>query len=304
MSKMKLTVLGSGSALPTEKRFNSSQILQIGEAVYMIDCGEAAQIRLRANKIKTARLNHIFISHLHGDHCFGLIGFISTMAMLGRTAKLTIHAHPDLEGLLRPLIDYFCVDIPYQVVFNPVNPRKHELILENKQVKVYTIPLKHRIPACGFLFEEKEKERQLIREKIDFYKVPIKQLQFIKKGGDFVTDEGIVVRNSVLTLPSEPAKKYAYCSDTAYSDKIVALLQGVDCLFHEATFADSEIARAKETYHSTARQAAETAKQAGAKQLIIGHYSVRYNKISKLLAEAKEVFDNTHAAEDGMSFEF
>lgn len=304
MSKMQVTVLGCGSAIPTEKRFNTSQILSIGDKVFMIDCGEGAQIRMRQYKIKTAKLNHIFISHLHGDHCFGLIGLISTLGMLGRKANLYIHAHSDLEKMLQPLIDYFCQEMSFQVVFKHINPRANEVIWEDKTVKVSTIPLKHSIPACGFLFEEKAGDRHLIREKIDFYKVPVKQLQFIKKGEDFVSADGTVIPNAQLTRPGEVSKKYAYCSDTAFSEKIIPLIQGVDCIFHETTFQETEVKRAKETGHSTALQAATIAKEASVGKLLIGHYSARYRNAKTILAEAQAIFENCQATEDGDVIEF
>ncbi len=301
---MKINILGCGSALPTANCFNSSQTVTIGEKVFMIDCGEGAQIRLREQKISTFRLNHIFISHLHGDHCFGLIGFISTLGMMERTADLHIHAHGDLEKILQPLIDYFCQGMLFKVIFHSINPRSNEVIYEDRSIQVSTIPLKHRIPTCGFLFEEKEKDRHLIREKIDFYQIPIKELHLIKKGADFVCSDGTVVPNKLLTRPADPSKKYAYCSDTAFSEKIIPVINGVDCLYHETTFENSDEKRAKETGHSTPAQAAEIAQKANAKQLIIGHYSARYRSHKKLLDEAKVIFQNTLAAEDGSVFEF
>jgi len=296
---MTLTILGCGSAIPTEKHFNSSQILSIGDKVFMIDCGEGTQIRMRQFKIKTAKLNHIFISHLHGDHCFGLIGLVSTLGMLGRTANLYVHAHADLEKLLQPHIDFFCQEMPFKVIFNHINPRANEVIFEDKSVKITSIPLKHGVPACGFLFEEKAGDRHLIREKIDFFKVPVKELQFIKKGADFIKPDGTVILNEQLTKPGEISKKYAYCSDTAYYEKIIPIIQGADCIFHETTFAETEAKRAKDTFHSTATQAATIAKEAGVKQLLIGHYSARYRNAKVILDEAKAIFENTRSTEDG-----
>ncbi len=301
---MKVTILGCGSAQPNIHYFNSSQVLDINEKMFMIDCGEGTQIRLRQFKVKTARLNHIFISHLHGDHCFGLIGLISSFHMIGRTTDLHIHAHADLEKLLQPQIDYFCKDITFRIIFNPINPRVHTLIFEDRSVRVYSIPLKHRIPTCGFLFEEKEKDRHLIKEKIGFYQIPIKELQFIKKGADFTTSDGTVIPNALLTRPADKAKRYAYCADTSYSEKIIPILSGVDCMYHEATFETDDTIRAKETLHSTAAQAAQIAQQAGAKQLLLGHYSARYHSHQKLLNQAKAIFPNSFICEDGSSFEF
>ncbi|MDR1678920.1 MAG: ribonuclease Z [Prevotellaceae bacterium] len=302
---MKLTILGCGSALPKANYYNASQLLQVGEKLFMIDCGEGAQIRLRQLRIKTARLNHIFISHLHGDHCFGLIGLISTLGMMGRTGNLYIHAHADLEKLLQPQIDYFCREMPFQVFFSPLNPRANEVIFEDKTVRVSTIPLKHGIPSCGFLFEQKEGERHLIREKLDFYQVPVKQYHLLKKGEDFVREDGSIIPNKKLTTDGRPAKRYAYCSDTAFYEKIIPIIKEVDCLFHEATFAQAAAVRAKETFHSTTHQAAEIASRAHVKQLIIGHYSARYDAPEReLLDEVRPLFPNSYAATDCAVFEF
>ncbi len=301
---MKITILGCGSAQPNIHYFNSSQVLSIGEKMFMIDCGEGIQIRLRQFKIKTSRLNHIFISHLHGDHCFGLIGLISSFLMAGRTANLHIYAHADLKKLLQPQIDYFCKEITFKVIFEPINPRSHKLIFEDRSVRVYSIPLKHRIPTCGFLFEEKKKDKHLIKEKIDFYQIPIKELQFIKKGADFTTADGTIIPNNLLTRPADEVKRYAYCADTSYTEKIIPLINGIDCLYHEATFESDDAIRAKETLHSTSEQAAKIALKAGVKQLLLGHYSARYHSYQKLLNQAKAIFPNSFICEDGSNFEF
>ncbi len=303
MAKMKLTVLGSGSALPTEKRYNTSHILSIGEKNFMIDCGEGSQIKLRQYKIRTAKLNHIFITHLHGDHCFGLIGFISTMAMMNRKENLYIHAHADLEKLLQPQIDYFTKDMSFKVVFNHINPRKNEVVFEDKSLKVSSIPLKHGIPCCGFLFEEKEKERSLIKEKAEFYNIPIKKRHLIKKGADLELPTGKIVPNKEITLDPEKTKSFAFCSDTMPIEKIIPIIENVDLLYHEATFAEEEKERAKETYHSTAKQAAKIAQTANIKKLVVGHYSARYRNSETIQKEAREIFKETYAAEDGSVFE-
>ena len=298
MQKVTLSILGCGSALPTQKNFPSSQLLEMRDKQFLIDCGEGAQIRLRQMGLKTNRLGHIFISHLHGDHCFGLIGLISSFGMLNRTAELHLHAQADLEKILQPQLNYFCSDLPFKVVFHAINPRKYEVIYEDRSVIVYSIPLKHRVPCCGFLFEEKPRDRHIIREMIDFYKIPTWRIPKIKQGEDFVTSEGEVISNTLLTKPAEKPKRFAYCSDTAYSEKIIPMIEGVDCLYHEATFMESESIRSKQTEHSTARQAAEIAKKAKVKKLIIGHYSARYVRQTELLAEATLVFENTVLGED------
>ena len=285
--------------MPTRINYPSSQLLELRDKQFLIDCGEGCQIRMRQYAVKTNRLNHIFISHLHGDHCFGLIGLLSSFGMLDRTADMHIHAHPDLEKILRAQLDYFCEGMPYKVFFEPINPSRHELVYEDRSVEVYSIPLKHRVPCCGYLFAEKERERHIIREMIDAYQVPVREIARIKQGADFVTEDGRVISNERLTTPASPAIRYAYCSDTAYSEKIIPWIEGVDCLYHEATFDSSLLPRAKETMHSTALQAAEIARMASVRQLIIGHFSARYTNQQLLLDEARSVFEATTLAKDG-----
>ena len=298
MQKATLTILGCGSALPTRKNFPSAQLLELRDKQYLIDCGEGTQIRMRQMGVKTARLGHIFISHLHGDHCFGMIGMISSFGMLNRTADLHIHAQPDLEKILKPQLMYFCQDLPFDVIFHNINPRKNEMIYEDRSIQVFTIPLKHRVPCCGFLFEEKPRDRHIIREMIDFYHIPTWRIPKIKQGEDFVTDEGEIIQNNQLTTSPVAPKRFAYCSDTAYSEKIIPMIEGVDCLYHEATFMEDETIHSNQTEHSTARQAGEIARRANVKKLIIGHYSARYNNQIELLDEAKAVFENTVLGED------
>lgn len=301
--KTTLTILGCGSALPTKKHFPTSQILEMREKQYMIDCGEGTQIRMRQMGVHTNRLGHVFISHLHGDHCFGLIGLISSFGMLNRTAELHIHAPAELEEIMQPQLKFFCEELPFNVIFHPINPRKHELIFEDRTVLVYTIPLKHRVPTCGFLFEEKPRDRHIRREMIDFFNIPVARIQKIKQGEDYITTEGEVIKNELLTIAAEPPKRYAYCSDTAYTEKIIPWIEGVDCLYHEATFMNNDLPRSLRTQHSTTAQAATIAKKANVKKLIIGHYSARYKNIKLLEAEAKEIFANTTAAQDMTMYE-
>ncbi len=266
----------------------------------MIDCGEGTQVQMRNMRIKFSRLNHIFISHLHGDHCFGLPGLLSTLGMLGRTGDLVIHAPKEIENYMRPVLDTFCKGMPYEVRFNHIDTYSHSLIMEDRSLSVYSIPLKHRIPTCGFLFAEKPKEAHIIREMIDFYQVPVKWMKDIKQGKDYITPEGEIIPNSRLTRPSVAPKRYAYCSDTAYSPSIIPIIEGVDLLYHEATFMESDKARAKETFHSTARQAAKIALKAGVKRLVIGHYSARYEDLAALHKEAREIYPDTILGNEGM----
>ena len=266
----------------------------------MIDCGEGTQLQFRSMKLKFQRLNHIFISHLHGDHCFGLPGLISSLGMLGRTADLHIYAQPDAEKIFQPVLNYFCKELSYKVIFHAFNPAKNELIFEDRTLKVSTIPLKHRTPCAGFLFEEKPKSPHIIREMIDFYQVPLSRIAAIKEGADFVTPEGTIVDNRFFIRPAEPPRRYAYCMDTAYYEKIIPIIEGVDLLYHEATFSHKDVARAKETYHSSARQAALIAQAAHVKKLVISHFSARIMDETILLDEAKEVFPDTILANEGM----
>lgn len=300
MEKFELDILGCGSATPTTLHNPSSQVLNIRDKLFMIDCGEGTQLQFRRSKLPFGRLNCIFISHLHGDHCFGLIGLISTLALLGRTGDLYIHTVAGLEETLLPEIAFFCKDNPFQVKIETFDPYKSDIIYEDRSVTVKTIPLRHRVPCAGFLFQEKQKEAHLLADMIKYHNIPIKELHRIKQGADFVTEEGKVIPNSHLTRSAEPARSYAYCSDTAYYEKITPIIDGVDLLYHEATFAEDEIGRAKQTGHSTAKQAAQIAKAANVKKLILGHFSARYTDNQILLNEAKSVFQNTILANEGL----
>ena len=300
MEKFELHILGCGSALPTTRHFATSQVVNLRDKLFMIDCGEGAQMQLRKSRLKFSRLNHIFISHLHGDHCFGLMGLISTFGLLGRTAELHIHSPKGLEELLTPMLNFFCHTLAYKVIFHEFDTRQTSVVYEDRSMTVTTIPLQHRIPCCGFLFAEKARPNHIIRDMVDFYKVPVYELNRIKNGSDYVTPEGEVIANTRLTRPSDPPRKYDYCSDTIFRPEIVEQLSGVDLLFHEATFAESELARAKETYHTTAAQAARIALEAGVRQLVIGHFSARYEDESILLKEASAVFPNTILAKENL----
>lgn len=300
MEKFEVNILGCGSALPTTRHFASSHVLNIREKLFMIDCGEGTQLQLRRSKLKFSRLNHIFISHLHGDHCFGLMGLLSTFDLLGRTAAMHIYAHPDLESILGMQLDYFCKKMDYEVVFHPINPAKIETIYEDRSVSVTTIPLIHRIPTCGFLFSEKKTPDHIKRDMIDYYNIPTYDINRIKNGEDYVLEDGTIIANNRLTTPSTPPRKYAYCSDTLYHRQIIEQVKGIDLLYHEATFADCDLSKAQTTFHSTALQAATIARDADVKQLVIGHFSARYEDEDVLLKEAQSVFPNTILATENL----
>lgn len=302
MEKFEVHILGCGSALPTTRHNATAQVIDLRDKLYMIDCGEGTQMQYRRSGLSFSRLNHIFISHLHGDHCFGLIGLISTFGLLGRTATLHIHAFPELETLLHPQLDFFCEGMPYAVKFHPFPHGCTDIIYEDRSVSVRAFPLSHRVPCCGFVFQEKPTAAHIKREMIDFYNIPFSQINRIKNGEDYITEEGKVIPNSRLTTPADTPRKYVYCSDTQFNPNNVQYIRDADMLFHEATFAEEHLARAKQTHHSTARQAAEMARLSGAKRLLIGHYSARYTDEKILLNEAREVFANTFLAEEGRCF--
>lgn len=302
MNKFQVTILGCGSALPTTMHNPPSQLVDLNEKLFMIDCGEGTQLQMRKYKARISKLHSLFISHLHGDHIFGLPGLLSTFSMLGRTGDLHIYAHKEINLLIKPFLIYMGKHMSFKIKLHPLNPECRELLFENKSIRIFSFPLKHRIATNGFLFEEKESPRHIIREMIDFHQIPFTHIPEIKNGKDFIMPDGTVIQNKKLTSPGDPPRKYAYCSDTAYAPEIVPYIKNVDLLYHEATFAESELVRAGETYHSTARQAAEIAGAANAKKLVIGHYSSRYNELGTLLKEAVAIFPNTELASEGKVF--
>lgn len=302
MEKFDVTILGCGAALPTKRMNQTSQVINFREKLFMIDCGEGTQLQYRKAKLNFSKLKRVFISHLHGDHCFGLIGLISTFGMLGRTAELHIHCPIGLEKLMLPLLEFFFNPAPFEVIFHEYNTKENQVIYEDRSLMVSTIPLKHRIACAGFLFQEKPRPKNIIREEIDRYEIPISWMNRIKAGDDYVSNDGRVVRNELLTLPQKHSRSYAYCSDTAYYEPMQPIIKNVDLLFHEATFLNSELGRAKQTNHSTALQAGMVARQVGAKKLLIGHFSARYTNHDLLLNEAKQEFENTLAAEELVTY--
>lgn len=302
MSEFSIKILGSSSALPTKNRSLSAHVLNAHGRFYLIDCGEATQFQLRKFRVPMTRINQIFISHLHGDHYFGLFGLISTLNLMGKSNDLTIFAHSDLEHLLLPHLLYYNNKLNFKVNFFPLKPTKAELIFEDKGITVETIPLKHRIPTCGFLFREKSSLRSMKKEMIDFYNIPFYKINGIKNGEDFLMDDGTVIANKILSNDPPEPRTYAYCSDTAYTEKILEQIRGIDLLYHEATFLDRDVKLAQKTKHSTARQAAEIAKKAEVKKLLIGHFSSRYSTIEELLYEARNVFPDTELVADGENF--
>ena len=303
MTPFKVYILGCGSALPTLRHNPSSQIVELRDKQFMVDCGEGTQLQLRRSKINFTRIGHVFISHLHGDHCFGLIGMISSFGMLGRTAPLHIYAHGDLEPLLRQQLDYFCQGLEFKVEMHPIDPTQNKVIYEDKSVTVETVPLSHRVPCNGFLFREKPSLPHIRRDMIDFYHIPLSQINNIKNGASWTTPDGQLIANERLTMPADKPRSYAYCSDTRYLPQLHQLVSGVSTLYHESTYASDNAERAKLFFHSTAAQAAQVAKDAHVGKLLLGHYSARYDDEDKLLSEARAVFPQSYLTDEGMTID-
>lgn len=303
MEPFRIHILGCGSALPTLKHYASSQVVDIRGKLFMVDCGEGTQVQLRRSRVSFNRIQAVFISHLHGDHCLGLIGMISTFGMLGRTATLHVYAPGEFERMLQMQMDMFCKGLEFEVVFHAVDTTKHQVIYEDKSLTVASIPLEHRVPCCGFLFREKPLLPHIRRDMIDCYQIPISQINNIKNGADWTTEDGELVENSRLTYPAAAPRSYAYCSDTRYIPTLHQLVKGVDVLYHESTYDAEHEARAKLYYHSTAAQAAQVALDAGVGKLLLGHYSARYDDESVILREAQKIFPNSFLTAEEMIFD-
>ena len=300
MNAFKIYILGCGSALPTLHHNASSQVVEMGNKFFMIDCGEGTQTQLRHTHIHFAKLQAIFISHLHGDHCFGLLGLLSTFGMLGRTAPMHVYAPQEFETIFREQLAFFCATLGFEIVFHGLDTTQSKIIYEDRGLTVTTIPLQHRVPTCGFLFREKPKLPHVNRAMIDFYHVPVSQINNIKAGQDWVSPAGDVIPHEQLTTPADPTRAYAYCSDTRYIPTLHTLLQGVDVLYHESTYAEDCAVHAKKYWHSTAKEAAMVARDAKVGRLLLGHYSSRYEDEHVLLNEAKTVFEQSMLSDEGL----
>jgi ribonuclease Z len=299
----KLTVLGCSSATPTLERHSSAQVLNVNERLFLIDCGEGAQIQMRRFKMKFQRIDRIFISHLHGDHYLGLMGLLFTFHLLGRTKELHLYADPDLKEILDMQLEISRTSLVYPLIFHGLDSSRSEIIYEDELISVRTIPLDHRIPTSGFLFSEKPKDRKIKKEIIQTINIPVDEFDNIKKGFDYTDSIGRTYKNSELTSEGSPHVTYAYCSDTGYTDSYLSIIQGVDMLYHESTFLKDKEKNAREKFHCTAADAANIAKKAGVKKLMLGHYSARYDDLTPLLDEAKAIFSNTILAEEGKTYD-
>jgi len=269
----------------------------------LIDCGEGTQMQLRRLRVRMGRLDHILISHLHGDHVFGLFGLLSSLGLTGREHPLHVYGPPELESVVLRHLEMFDIHLPYEVIHHPLDCTKGGAVYEDKVLTVRHFPLRHRIPACGYLFREKERRRRFRPGIFERYEIPVAQRRAIQEGAPLRLPDGSEVPNEEITMPGPPPRSYAFCSDTAYDRAVAGHVRGVDLLYHEATFAASEEARARETGHATARQAALIAREAGVGKLIIGHFSARYKDLTPLLEEARTIFPETYLAADGARFE-
>lgn len=303
MEPFKIHILGCGSALPTLKHNASSQLIEMRGKCFMVDCGEGAQMQFRRSHIHFSKLNAIFISHMHGDHCFGLMGLLSTLGMLGRTSKLRIYAPKDYELLFRQQVEFFMQTMEYEMEMIPVDTEKQQVIYEDHSLTVETVPLQHRVPCCGFIFREKPTLPHIRRDMIDYYGIPVSQINNIKNGADWTNEDGDIIPNARLVQPADSPRSYAYCSDTRFVPGLKEKVKGVTVLYHESTYTSDQEDRAKIYYHSTARQAATIAAGAGVGTLLLGHYSARYNDEQVLLQEAKAVFENSILSQEGMVFD-
>ncbi|WP_320112380.1 ribonuclease Z [Draconibacterium orientale] len=297
-----LTILGSNSALPTSNRYPTAQVLDVPGRCFLIDCGEGTQIQLRRNRISFSKIRHIFISHLHGDHYYGLIGLLSTMNLLGVKSDVHIYAPSELKTLIQPQLDFIRGEMSIKPIFHPLNLKKPQTVFENKNIEILSFPVKHSIPTVGFLFREKPKQANIKKEMIKAYNIPLAKIKDIKAGADFETEDGTLIPNEKLTTPPPKPKSYAFCTDTAFHPPIAEIISGVDLLYHEATFLEELKDLAEKTLHSTARQAAEMAKLSKASKLLIGHFSSRFKNLNDFKTEAREVFRNTELAIEGKKY--
>jgi ribonuclease Z len=300
--RFEVTILGSSSATPIFNRNPTAQAININDRLYLIDCGEGTQQQMLRFDVKASKIDHIFISHLHGDHYLGLVGLISSMHLNGRIKTLHIYCPPQLKEIIDLQLNYSETTLQYLIEYRFTDPQKVEVLLDNQDITVETIPLNHRIACTGFLFKEKKRLRKLIKEKLEQLAIPIEYYSALKKGADYTLPNGDVLKNNTLTTDSSDPKSYAYCSDTLYDESYFKQISGVTLLYHESTFLNNMLDRALETHHTTALQAGEVALKTNAKKLLIGHFSARYKTLNELLDEARSVFPDTELAVEGKTF--
>ena len=303
MEPFKVHILGCGSALPTLRHYPSAQVVEVRGKLFLVDCGEGTQIQLRRSRVRFTKISAVFISHLHGDHCFGLPGMLSTFGLLGRTAPLAVYAPDSLFEVLQLQMRVFCSGLDYEVVMHAVDTHRQQVVYEDRSVTVESIPLEHRVDCCGYLFREKPVLPHIRRDVADFYGVPVSQFANIKSGAGWTAPDGIHIEHARLVSPADPPRSYAYCSDTRYIPTLGERLWGVSTLYHESTYGEDNLEMARKYYHSTARQAALVAREAHARRLILGHFSSRYDDETVLLNEAREVFEDSVLAAEQCIFD-
>lgn len=303
MQPFKIHILGCGSALPTKRHNPSSQVIDVRGKLFMVDCGEGTQAQIRRSRLSFTKLYAVFISHLHGDHVLGLIGMISTFGLQGRTAPLHVYAPAAYSQLLQMELDMFCSTLDYEIIFHPVDTTKQQIIYEDRSLTVETIPLHHRMPCSGFIFREKPGQRHIKPDMLNFYNIPQSQINNLRAGMDWTSPSGEIIPNNILTTPPDPVRAYAYCSDTRYMPSLKDLLHDVTTLYHEATYCEDMKDKAVKYLHSTAREAAMTARDANVNQLIIGHFSQRYLDETPLRKEAQDIFPNTVLANENHTYD-
>lgn len=301
--KFEVTILGSSSATPIFNRNPTAQVLNINERLYLIDCGEATQLQMLRFEVRSSKIDHIFISHLHGDHYFGLVGLLSSMHLNGRVKPLKLFGPAPLKEIIDIQFKYSETTLNYAIEFVPTNSLTPEIILDNQDVIVETIPLDHRIPTTGFLFKQKKRLRKILKDKAEALGIPVEHYPLLKKGAPFTAADGKVYKSDELTIDPERPKCYAYCSDTIYNERYFEQIRNVDMLYHESTFLHAMLDRANKTFHTTAWQAGQVALQVNAKALLIGHFSARYKSLNELLDEASSVFPKTELAVEGNTYE-
>lgn len=301
MQNFELTILGCSSATPTSTRNPTAQLLNIAERFFLIDCGEGTQMQLRKYKIKFQRINHIFISHLHGDHYLGLMGLLASMHLLGRNTDLHLYCPAELREILEVQNKHSQTRLNYMIIYHHHKYINDDLLFEDEKVEVRAVVLNHRIPCCGFVFREKQVSGNISRELIDKYKLTVEEIVYLKKGSDLTLENGTVIPNSEIISNKTAPRSYAFCSDTIYQESLVPYIKNVDLLYHESTFMHDMLERAVITHHTTALQAGMIAQKANVKKLMIGHYSARYKEVEPLVAEAKKMFENTIPAIEGES---
>ena len=298
---LSVTILGNNSAVPAFNRHPTSQVVSHDGTNYLVDCGEGTQIQMIKYKIRRGKISHIFISHLHGDHYFGLVGLLNTFGLLSHKQELHIFGPSPLEEIIQMQLNVADTVLPYPLYFHTLS--KAEVLVDNEQIRISSFPTTHRIECYGFLFEEKEGKRKLLIDKVRKHNIPLSFYSSLQEGRDYITPRGQVIKNEMVTASPQPGKKYAFCADTRYEEQIIPYIYGADMIYHETTYLDNMREKAFERFHTTTREAAAIAKKAMVKKLLIGHFSSKYNTLEQFEAEAREVFPNTELALEGASYE-